>query len=692
MKLLLFLAAAAGLLAGADKTFLFETEQLTPYTRTYLGNGLIGLSSSQLGTVPTECFMAGVYDHAAGDVPRIAVIPAWNEVDVYNGHAWLNKTTVNDQSIRSYHQVLDMYDGTLRTEYEWWDDGRMINVQVENFVSRADTGLGAVEVRITPHFTGEVKVMLPLRAWPPPHRLPLEKLERLEGKAASDQWMFWYPGYMVPQHHAAIPQGNAELLEMVSRAEGRQTQVTEVIAADWPAGLKPKTEVPNRESSASVVQLSFSARDGHTYIFQKYAMMVSSSGLAGSLENVSARAKASRARGYEALRRDHANAWHQLWETDIQISGDPKLEGVIHSMIFYLLGSANKDSGVSIPPMGLSSSGYYGHMFWDGDTFMFPALAVLHPEMAKPLVMFRCRTLEAARANARRNGYRGAMYPWEADDEGRESTPHFAYQNALYENHVNADVALAEWQYFLATGDRNWLEKFGYPVIRETADFWISRVSYNRKRDRYEIGKVVSVDESKIGVNNDAYTNAAAKKNLELAVEASKLLGHAVNPKWADIAEKLYIPRQDLMLLDYPFGFSLSHSDQREILERAREAGRQNGVIMEIGFYPILAVEMRDRGVLDELLDNSYRRYVRLPFNVVPETPVNDNINFLTGAGAFLQQFLFGYTGLRFSAENGLSRKVQPLLPPSIHQLVLHNVTVRGRKTDVKISASYQAP
>src|SRR5207237_2100339 len=102
------------------------------------------------------------------------------------------------------------------------------------------------------------------------------------------------------------------------------------------------------------------------------------------------------------------------------------------------------------------SAGYYGHVFWDADTWMFPPLLVLHPEIARSMVGFRYRSLAAARRNAAHNGYRGAMYPWESDELGDEATPRFAWQNALYENHVTGDVALAQWQYYLATGDSAW--------------------------------------------------------------------------------------------------------------------------------------------------------------------------------------------------------------------------------------------
>jgi trehalose/maltose hydrolase-like predicted phosphorylase len=173
MRLIFVLLGLASRLLAADPMFTLETRSWTPYTRTYLGSGLVGLSSSQLGTDPAESFMAGIYDHASGDVPRIALLPAWNAVDVFNGTNWLNRTT----SVRGYHQTLDMYDGTLRTQYDWVDGERAIGVVVKAFVSRAEPTLGVVRVELAPKFSGVLKIKLPLTAWPEPKRYPLEKLE-----------------------------------------------------------------------------------------------------------------------------------------------------------------------------------------------------------------------------------------------------------------------------------------------------------------------------------------------------------------------------------------------------------------------------------------------------------------------------------------------------------------------------------
>src|SRR5256885_989749 len=204
------------------------------------------------------------------------------------------------------------------------------------------------------------------------------------------------------------------------------------------------------------------------------------------------------------------------WQPDVVGEGDRELQRVIHAMLFYLRASVREGTDESLPPMGLSSPGYFGHVFWDADTWMFPPVPVLHPEIARSMVGFRYRALGAARRNAARNGYRGAMYPWESDELGDEATPRFAWQNALYENHVTGDVALAQWQYYLATGDSAWLARYGYPVLAATAAFLASRATFHFSTGRHGIGHVVSVDDGLIGIRHDTYTNAIARQNLEV--------------------------------------------------------------------------------------------------------------------------------------------------------------------------------
>ena len=56
----------------------------------------------------------------------------------------------------------------------------------------------------------------------------------------------------------------------------------------------------------------------------------------------------------------------------------------------------------------------------------------------------------------------------------------------------------------------------------------------------------------------------------------------------------------------------------------------------------------------------------------------------MTGAGGFLQQIVYGYSGLRLD-ETGLRRAFRPMLPSRLRRLVLRNVSVRGKRFDVVV-------
>lgn len=693
-------------LHAQDSSFILETESLALYTPTYLANGYFSMVTSQLGTKPTESYMARVYDHGGGDVPRVAVLPAWNEVDFFNGKSWLNNAALDKNTLRSYRQSLDMYNGSIETIYDWADGEKNTSIQVHTFVSRSNVNLAATELEITPHYSGRVKVSFPLRAWDAPHRMPLSKLENIVPDPAGTWPSVWYPGHMSVKDRHAEANLQGGWLWMNSQAEGRPTAVAQAVAVTWPEDLKELATTTSVSEDMVSLEISFEASAERRYAFHKYVSVVASHDTPSPLEKANQTVQVAKTRGYKFIFDDHAEAWHKLWETDILVENDPELQRLIHSMIFYLLCSVREGSEFSIPAMGLSTAGYYGHIFWDADTWMFPVLLVMHPEMAKSMVMFRYRTLEAAKQNARLNGYKGAMYPWEADELGLETTPKFAYQNALYEIHVTGDVALAQWQFYLATGDKQWLAQYGYPVIKETADFWASRVAFNEEQDRYEIRGVVSVDEGLIGINNDAYTNSIAKKNLEIAVTASSVLGTEANLNWEKISAKLYIPYDThreyhptyegappatlgsvVPLLSYPLELPMSERAKRNNLEHAiqRIAEKGPGGMMSITFYPIVAAELGDSKLLDELFPKSYRPYLRMPFHVLAETPTSDATNFLTGAGGFLQQVIYGFTGLRLG-EGGLVQKFQPLLPSQVKRLTLKNFFHKGRRHDIVVA------
>lgn len=690
--------------SGKDATLILSTNKLEPYFPTYLGNGHFSLSSSKSGISPVESYMVKIFDHGNDDIPRIASLPAWNVIDLFNGKKWLGKAELSRNSLQDYQQTLNMGEAALMTRYTWVDGDRRIEVEVISFVSQADKNLAAMQFKITPRFSGEIRVSFSLQAQQKPRRQPFAKLEKIEAGKPGAWPEFWYAGYMVVHGTSARAGTEDGLLWLTSRAEGRPANtVAQTAAIAWPKDLSQFSASTQVTEDTSALTLTFHAEKDKPLIFHKYVGIVSSHDAVDPLNRSVQVAENGYARGFDDLFDEHKRRWRHLWETDILVEENPELQRLIHSMIFYLLCSIGEDSNFSIPPMGLATAGYYGHIFWDADTYMFPTLLLMHPEMARSMVMYRYHTLEAAKINAERQGYKGAKYPWEADELGYETIPYFAIQNALYEIHITGDVALAQWQYFLATADTAWLAQYGYPVIKETADFWIDRVSYNEQEDRFEINNVVSVEEDLIGIDNDTYTNAIAKINLELAATTSKLLHKEANPQWAAVAEKMYIPYDSVNayhptyagappqlkgavvpLLTYPLEFPMPLEAKRNNFNFAtqRDLKQWSGVLMGVNFYPIIAVELRDVETLDAIFPEVYLKYLRPPFNVLAETPTNNSINFITGAGAFLQQFLFGYTGLRMRPE-GLQPLHKSLLPADFSKMTIKNIKFRGKTYDV---------
>ena len=716
-NLILFSAVLFLALAGAatarqsepthvNSSFILTADNVSAkYTATYVGNGNIGIPSSQLGTLPTRSYMAWIYEHHPGDVARNASLPGWDAVNFFNGKNWLNNARISGSVLRSYRQTLDMYNGILETRYNWNDRGRMTEIESGIFVSRPNPNLAVMRFEATPRYSGMVKVDFPIHEWPEPKRMELAKIADIKVKMINGLPDVWYPGHMKVEQHSAVSRQQSAEESLVAVPDGDTSRVA--IAADisWSENVgSPVIETGTPDGRTSVT-VAFDAKAGERYVFYKYVGIVSSRESGDPLSQARQVASAAASEGYEKALMDNEDAWHKLWETDIILKGNPQLQKVIHSSIFYLLGSSRAGSDFGIPPMGLSSDGYYGHIFWDSDTWMFPPLLLMHPDIARSLVMFRHHALPAAEANARLNGYKGAMYPWESDENGNEACPKFAYQNALYENHVTGDVAFAQWQYFLATEDTAWLRRYGYPVIRETADFWVSRSTYDPADGKYNINHVVSVDEGLVGVNNDAYTNLVAIRNLQIADKAASLLREQPDPQWRNVAEKIYIPYDStkhcyltyenappqslgavVPLLYYPLELKVANdvkaNDLKNALSFARKTG--GGVMMGITLYQNVAAEIQNRQLFDDFFRMSFKPYIRGSFNVFSETPQNMSTNFLTGAGGFMQQVLFGYTGLRIT-EKGLVQEYKPMLPPGVSQVTIRNIHFRGKLYDVTV-------
>jgi len=391
--------------------------------------------------------------------------------------------------------------------------------------------------------------------------------------------------------------------------------------------------------------------------------------------------------GRDRLLQFHQKAWDDLWKSDITIDGDPQAQQDVHSMLYHLYSFVRGGTAMSPSPMGLSGLGYNGHVFWDSELWMYPALLVMRPELAKSMIEYRFQRLEAAKRNAFSKGYKGAMYPWESADSGVEETPVWALSGP-FEHHITADVAIATWNYYAVTQDKTWLREKGWPILSATADFWASRVERSGP-GKYDIKNVVAADEWAENVDNNAFTNAAAKANLQYATQAATILGVQANPDWMNVANNIPILKMengvtkehatykgegikqaDVNLLAYPLKEVADPAQIKRDLEYYETRVPDEGTpAMTQAVFTLLHARLGNAERAYYWFKDSYVPNLNPPFRVIAETKGGTNPYFATGAGGILQAVLMGFGGLEITPR-GLAQ-IKSTLPKQWKSLTI---------------------
>ena len=293
------------------------------------------------------------------------------------------------------------------------------------------------------------------------------------------------------------------------------------------------------------------------------------------------------------------------------------------------------------------------------------------------------------------------MFPWESALTGSEVCPGEIYSD--YEQHIIGDIAFAVKQLWMASGDQKWLQHQAFPLIRATAEFWESRAVYNDSKKAYVIYNVMPPDEDAEVVNNSAYTNTIAKLNLEFAYE---VLPNA-SESWKTIAQNMYIPfdstndyhpeydgyngievkQADVILLGFPLMVNMSLDVRRNDLSFYEPRTNPRGPAMTKAMFAINWLDTGEYSRAEKSFNESYVN-AKAPFMVWTEGADGGGaVNFITGAGGFLQSVLFGYGGLRLRGDKQL--QFNPLLlPPGSTQLKFVGIDYHGNSIDFVIGSS----
>ncbi|MFD6464164.1 glycosyl hydrolase family 65 protein, partial [Streptomyces roseolus] len=307
------------------------------------------------------------------------------------------------------------------------------------------------------------------------------------------------------------------------------------------------------------------------------------------------------------------------------------------------------------------------------------------------------------------------FYPWTSATTGALDECHsWDPPHCLTQIHLQGDVSLAAWQYYLGTGDKTFLRERSWPIMRDIAEFWASRVHRNSDGS-YSILDVAGPDEYSNGVDDAVYTNGGAALALRNAVRAAEILSAPVPSEWTTIADRLRMPfdperqiflqydgypgthtkQADTVLLLYPLDWPMSPEVARNVLEYYSERTDPDGPAMTDSVNAIDAARIGAPGcATDSFQERSVRPFVRAPFAQFAESrgqkagaldPLAGApaFTFTTAAGGFLQTFTNGLLGLRF---HDSEIAIAPLLTPRLATgLTIHGMHWQGRVFDAEI-------
>ncbi|TAG29968.1 MAG: glycoside hydrolase family 65 protein [Sphingobacteriia bacterium] len=460
-------------------------------------------------------------------------------------------------------------------------------------------------------------------------------------------------------------------------------------------GEEPRVIHEMWDNNMHLMKFSKKIKAGTTYSYAIVGSSITSAHHDDPLNEAERLTIFAKLEGRDRLLSFHQNAWKELWKSDIKIEGDDQSQQDIHSMLYHLYSFVREGTDFSPSPMGLSGLGYNGHVFWDTELWMYPALLVLQPKMAKSLVEYRFNRLEAAKKNAFSHGYKGAMFPWESAASGVEETPVWALSGP-FEHHITACVGIAAWNYYCVTQDKDWLKEKGWPVLKAVAEFWASRVERNGP-GKYDIKNVVAADEWAENVDNNAWTNAAAKAVLNYATEAAKIIGTTADMDWLTVAQNIPILKMengvtkehatykgegikqaDVNLLSYPLKEVVDPKDVLKDLEYYEKRIPNEGTpAMTQAIFSLLYARLGEGEKAYRLFKEAYMPNLNPPFRVIAETKGGTNPYFATGAGGIIQSVLMGFGGLEITPKGIV--QIKSTLPKQWKKLTISNIGVLNK-------------
>lgn len=625
-----------------------------------VANGMIGLVSSPEPMKVKDVVLNGAFDtYGRGRVSNI--LKVFNFV---NMNLDVDGQRIGSKTIANYRQTLDMQKAVLTTTFDYQDK---VSVQQQVMALR--------------HLPYSTLTMVEITAKKDCDIIPMSVIETPENLKEVKNFYS-----EIDREHVTI-----RLLTSVAKSpSGKHTvAASNSFIFSEPHGQEPDVIHEDWDYNMHLAKFKKKLKAGETYKFSVVGSVSSTAHTADPHNEAERLTLFAALERTERLLMRHNAEWVKLWRSDIVIDGDPDAQRAVRSALYHLYSFVREGTGYSLSPMGLSGLGYNGHVFWDTELWMYPPMLMLKPEIAKSILEYRFERMTMAKQNAFSHGYAGVMFPWESDADGQEATPVWALTGP-FQHHITGCVGWAFWKYYQVTKDKEWLRTRGYPMLKEVADFWASRVE-REGPGKYHINNVIGANEWQENIDDNAFTNGMAKTSLHYATQAAQELGLTPNPDWKLVADNIpilkfpdgttkenrtysgvMIKQADVNLLAFPLTIVTGEAAIRRDLTYYEPKYSPEGPAMGWSALATLNARLGDTDKAYSWFLKSYKPNEVPPFGVLAETAGGTNPYFATGAGGMLQAVLNGFGGLDIS-DTGITQ-LKTKLPRKWKSLTIKGV------------------
>jgi len=568
-------------------------------------------------------------------------------------------------------QALDMSNGELETQMVYSADPVKVGLRVLQFASRSVPSLLCERILLTPSADAEMEIDT-----------------RIDTTGI--------PGTVYRDHAPARTVREEEQIDRVMGFRSDRSKLGIALAIPASSG------VVRRTMGTYLIE----AKAGQTYTFDIIAAMVSEAYHPDPDLEAIRLARWGELVGWDELRRQNQAVWAELWKSRVEVEGDSDAQRALDAAFFYLHANSHPLSRTAVPDYGFSQYEiYFGQIFWDMDSFMFPAALLTWPPTAKAMLEYRLRGLEAAREKAASFGYKGAQFPWEAGTDGAEVTP-TVWPEGEDELHTVPDVALAFWEYQTATQDPEFLRRATWPVLQSVAEWIASRGHFTARG--FEIDRIEGPDENAGNVNNGSYMNAVSKLVMRAAIECARRVGVVPPENWARIEREMLFPldaQQNVVIpydgatpakhysvgnlpLIFMHGLPVSaelfrntyeYEETLRVKPPSGEAYNCGPGTVSFTCPPLAATAafFGEAHKAAELFRHSWQPYWIEPYGLAREFSFSTDGSYITNYGSLLMTAMLGFTGLRIS--DGDWAQYPATLPEGWTRITLDRLWIKGK-------------